>query len=101
GFFNDPVLAKSTRYQLSTSGLIPAYYFTHTGFGAVVAERGYGINYMIEPRCIKFGTEGKTREAGNGSDVRQFELTLRQAMLELKVICEQANNIPLGDTSRL
>ncbi|ORX74505.1 acyltransferase ChoActase/COT/CPT [Linderina pennispora] len=90
-FFNDPALAKSTKYQLSTSGLIPAYYFTHTGFGAVVAERGYGINYMIEPRCIKFGTESKTREAGNGSD----------AMLELKIICEQANEILPGDGSRL
>ncbi|KAJ2857214.1 hypothetical protein J3B02_001150 [Coemansia erecta] len=101
GFFNDPILAKSTRFQLSTSGLFPAYYLTHTGFGCVVAERGYGINYIIEPARIKFGIEGKTAEAGNGTDVDQFETTLRQTLLELKLICEQSNQPSAGDLSRL
>ncbi|KAJ1826421.1 hypothetical protein LPJ56_002185 [Coemansia sp. RSA 2599] len=101
GFFNDPILAKSTRFQLSTSGLFPAYYLTHTGFGCVVAEKGYGINYIIEPARIKFGTEGKTAKAGNGSDVDQFEATLRQTLLELKLVCEQSNQPSAGDLSRL
>ncbi|KAJ1894616.1 hypothetical protein LPJ66_005084 [Kickxella alabastrina] len=100
-FFNDPILAKSTTFQLSTSGLFPAYYLAHTGFGSAVAERGYGINYIIEPKRIKFGTESKTPEAGKGSNVAVFEPTLRQSLLELKIVCEQANNIPVGDLSRL
>ncbi|KAJ1859767.1 hypothetical protein LPJ73_001700 [Coemansia sp. RSA 2703] len=100
-FFNDPILAKSTNFQLSTSGLFPAYYLTHTGFGCVSAERGYGVNYIIEPKRIKFGTEGKTIQAGNGTDVEQFEATLRQTLLELKLVCEQSNQIPAGDLSRL
>ncbi|KAJ1954838.1 hypothetical protein GGI12_005701, partial [Dipsacomyces acuminosporus] len=100
-FFNDPILAKSTSFQLSTSGLIPAYYLNHTGFGCVVAERGYGINYIIEPQRIKFGIEGKTKEAGKGTDVELFELILRQSLLELKAVCEQSNKIAVGDSSRL
>ncbi|KAI8319139.1 acyltransferase ChoActase/COT/CPT [Martensiomyces pterosporus] len=100
-FFSDPILAKSTTFQLSTSGLFPAYYLNHTGFGCVVPERAYGVNYIIEARRIKFGTEGKTKEAGSGTDVRLFEMVLRQCLLELKAICEQSNNIPVGDSSRL
>ncbi|KAJ2060373.1 hypothetical protein GGH13_006791 [Coemansia sp. S155-1] len=100
-FFSDPILAKSTTFQLSTSGLFPAYYLSHTGFGCVVAERGYGINYIIEPKRIKFGTEGKTFKVGNGTDVDRFEATLRQILAELKVICEQSNEISAGDSSRL
>ncbi|KAJ2591269.1 hypothetical protein H4R99_006815 [Coemansia sp. RSA 1722] len=101
GFFNDPILAKSTRFQLSTSGLFPAYYLTHTGFGCVVADKGYGINYIIEPTRIKFGTEGKTAKAGNGTDVDLFEATLRQTLLELKLICEQSNQPSAADLARL
>ncbi|KAJ1722681.1 hypothetical protein LPJ53_002939 [Coemansia erecta] len=97
-FFNDPILAKSTNFQLSTSGLFPAYHLTHTGFGCVAAERGYGVNYIIEPKRIKFGTEGKTMQAGNGTDVEQFEATLRQTLVELKLVCEQSNQIPAGNT---
>ncbi|KAJ2003289.1 hypothetical protein GGI04_003021 [Coemansia thaxteri] len=100
-FFSDPVLGRSTSFQLSTSGLFPAYYLAHTGFGAVVAERGYGINYIIEPKRIKFGAEGKTGDVGKGTNLDQFGATLRQCLLELKVICEQSNEIPVGDSSRL
>ncbi|KAJ2331633.1 hypothetical protein GGI00_003166 [Coemansia sp. RSA 2681] len=100
-FFNDPILAKSTNFQLSTSGLFPAYYLSHTGFGSVVAERGYGINYIIEPKRIKFGTEGKTPSVGKGTDVERFEATLRQTLVELKAICEQSNEVSAGDSSRL
>ncbi|KAJ2749112.1 hypothetical protein GGI19_005824 [Coemansia pectinata] len=100
-FFNDPILAKSTTFQLSTSGLFPAYYLSHTGFGSVVAERGYGINYIIEPKRIKFGTEGKTFDVGKGTDVERFEMTLRQILAELKAICEESNEISAGDSSRL
>ncbi|KAJ2806803.1 hypothetical protein H4S07_003718 [Coemansia furcata] len=100
-FFNDPILAKSTTFQLSTSGLFPAYYLSHTGFGCVVAERGYGINYIIEPKRIKFGTEGKTFEVGKGTDVERFEMTLRRILAELKAICEESNDISAGDSSRL
>ncbi|KAJ2723595.1 hypothetical protein GGI07_002550 [Coemansia sp. Benny D115] len=100
-FFSDPIMVKSTTFKLSTSGLFPAYYLAHTGFGCVVAERGYGINYIIEPKRIKFGTEGKTIEFGKGTNVELFEATLRQSLLELKIICEQSNKVPVGDLSRL
>ncbi|KAI9504532.1 acyltransferase ChoActase/COT/CPT [Coemansia spiralis] len=100
-FFGDAVLAKSATFHLSTSGLFPAYYLTHTGFGCVVRERGYGINYIIEEGKIKFGIEGKTKEAGNGTDVDLFESTLRQVLLELKLICEQSSGVQTGDLSRL
>ncbi|KAJ1996728.1 hypothetical protein H4R26_006085, partial [Coemansia thaxteri] len=63
--------------------------------------RGYGINYIIEPKRIKFGAEGKTGDVGKGTNLDQFGATLRQCLLELKVICEQSNEIPVGDSSRL
>ncbi|KAJ2085403.1 hypothetical protein IW138_006354 [Coemansia sp. RSA 986] len=91
-FFNDDILAKSTTFQLSTSGLFPAYYLTHTGFGCVAPERAYGTNYIIESNRIKFGIEGKTRQAGKGTDVQLFENTLRKTLLELKVLCEKVDN---------
>ncbi|KAJ2896775.1 hypothetical protein IWW38_001920 [Coemansia aciculifera] len=100
-FFNDPILAKSTTFQLSTSGLFPAYYLAHTGFGCVASERGYGINYIIEPKRIKFGTEGKTTDVGKGTDVERFEVTLRHTLAELKAICEQCSEVSAGDSSRL
>lgn len=100
-FFNDPIMAKSTTFQLSTSGLFPSYYLTHTGFGTIFPQPAYGINYIIESRRIKLGTEGKKAKTEKGTNVEMFESTLRQSLLELKIICEQSNNIPLGDSSRL
>ncbi|KAJ1719659.1 hypothetical protein LPJ53_005614 [Coemansia erecta] len=100
-FFNDPILAKSTYFQLATSGLFPAYYLTHTGFNCKVTERGYTLNYINEPKRIKFGIEGMTVQVGNGTDVEKFEATLRQTLLELKLICEESNQITAGDFSRL
>ncbi|KAJ2865804.1 hypothetical protein GGI22_001427 [Coemansia erecta] len=91
-FFSDDTLAKSTTFQLSTSGLFPAYYLTHTGFGCVAPERAYGTNYIIEPGRIKFGIEGKTKLAGNGTDIQLFEAKLRKTLLELKIICDRLDN---------
>ncbi|KAJ2818472.1 hypothetical protein IWW50_005808, partial [Coemansia erecta] len=53
--------------------------------------RAYGINYIIEPRRIKFGIEGKTSDVGHGTNVELFEATLRQVLVELKIVCEQVN----------
>ncbi|KAJ2307618.1 hypothetical protein IWW55_000877 [Coemansia sp. RSA 2706] len=100
-FFGDPALARSTTFQLSTSGLFPSYYLTHTGFGCVAPERAYGTNYIIESKRIKFGIEGKTRDAGKGTDVELFEATLRQTLWELKLVCEQANSGSAGKHSHL
>ncbi|KAJ1886916.1 hypothetical protein LPJ81_006612, partial [Coemansia sp. IMI 209127] len=100
-FFSDDTLAKSTTFQLSTSGLFPAYYLTHTGFGCVAPERAYGTNYIIESGRIKFGIEGKTKLVGNGTDVELFEAELRKTLLQLKIICEESNGIQVGDSSRL
>ncbi|KAJ2786849.1 hypothetical protein GGI15_001211 [Coemansia interrupta] len=92
-FFNDPILAKSIHFQLTASGLFPANRLIHTGFHLHANERGYTFNYIFEPNRIKFGAEGKTKQAGNGTDVEQFEATLRQTLLDLKLVCEQANQI--------
>ncbi|KAJ2603766.1 hypothetical protein EV177_006616, partial [Coemansia sp. RSA 1804] len=96
-FFNDAVLAKSTTFQLSTSGLFPAYYLMHTGFGCVVPERAYGINYIIEAGRIKFGVEGKTKTFGKGTDIQLFEVTLCKTLSELKLLCGESNGIQVGD----
>ncbi|KAJ2801962.1 hypothetical protein H4R20_003463 [Coemansia guatemalensis] len=98
-FFADPVLTRSSSFQLSTSGLFPAYYITHTGFGCVVSERGYGINYIIEPNRIRFGIEGKTKAVGKGTDVELFEKTLHQSLAELRIICGQSKDY-VGDMSQ-
>ncbi|KAJ1759028.1 hypothetical protein LPJ58_002491 [Coemansia sp. RSA 1591] len=100
-FFEDPILARSTTFQLSTSGLFPSRYLTHTGFGCVAPERAYGINYIIESNRIKFGVEGKTADVGNGTDVELFETTLRQTLIELKLVCEQAGTRSTAKQSRL
>ncbi|KAJ1746499.1 hypothetical protein LPJ79_005841 [Coemansia sp. RSA 1821] len=100
-FFNDPALARSTTFQLSTSGLFPSYYLTHTGFGCVAPERAYGINYIIEANRIKFGLEGKTKEAGKGTNVELFEKTLLRTLTELKLLCEQAKAKTTEQQSRL
>ncbi|KAJ1720190.1 hypothetical protein LPJ61_006198 [Coemansia biformis] len=100
-FFDDPLLARSNSFQLSTSGLFPSYFLVHTGFGCVAPERAYGINYIIEGRRIKFGIEGKTTAAGKGTDVGLFDATLRQTLLELKSLCEQASSNSTSRQSRL
>ncbi|KAJ2844682.1 hypothetical protein IWW36_005084 [Coemansia brasiliensis] len=100
-FFNDPVLAQSATFQLSTSGLFPSYYLTHTGFGCVAPERAYGINYIIEANRIKFGIEGKTKDAGKGTDVGLFEKTLLRTLSELKLLCEHAKVSATEQQSRL
>ncbi|KAJ2804665.1 hypothetical protein H4R21_001554, partial [Coemansia helicoidea] len=75
-FFDEPLLARASSFHLSTSGLFPSKYLVHTGFGCVVPEQAYGINYIIEGERIKFGIEGKTADVGKGTDVGRFEATL-------------------------
>ncbi|KAJ2777917.1 hypothetical protein H4R18_004900 [Coemansia javaensis] len=100
-FFADPLLAKASTFRLSTSGLFPSHYIAHTGFGCGAAERSYGINYIIGPQWIKFGTEGKAGPAAGGTDVARFEAALRSTVLELKAVCEQASAAGSGSPSRL
>ncbi|PIA18656.1 acyltransferase ChoActase/COT/CPT [Coemansia reversa NRRL 1564] len=95
-FFADPVLAKSSSFQLSTSGLFPAYYITHTGFGCVVSERGYGINYIIEPNRIKFGVEGKTKEvAAAGTTAAAAEAASNSQPKKVVVRFRSTGNAPI------
>ncbi|KAJ2712023.1 hypothetical protein H4R19_002969 [Coemansia spiralis] len=91
-FFDDPLLARSNTFHMSTSGLFASTYLVHTGFGCVVPEQAYGINYIIGNDWIKFGIEGKTGDVGKGTDLDRFETTLRHTMSELRVLCEQSND---------
>ncbi|KAJ3101205.1 hypothetical protein HDU96_010082 [Phlyctochytrium bullatum] len=56
--FKDPMYARSSHWNLSTSGLFPGPVIAGTGFGAVVPD-GYGMNYIIFPNRIKMGVESK------------------------------------------
>ncbi|RKP40124.1 acyltransferase ChoActase/COT/CPT, partial [Dimargaris cristalligena] len=57
--FTDPAFTASTTWRLSTSSIHEGLNLIVAGFGCVVPEGGYGINYMKENERMKFGIEGK------------------------------------------
>ncbi|KAJ3300310.1 hypothetical protein HK104_002129 [Borealophlyctis nickersoniae] len=85
--FTDPAYAKSSRWQLSTSGLFPGLRLLGTGFGAVDPE-GYGMNYMIGPKMIKVGIESKKSCAATSTQA--FKNTLEQSLKDMMQVCQAA-----------
>ncbi|KAI8873600.1 acyltransferase ChoActase/COT/CPT, partial [Ramicandelaber brevisporus] len=58
--FTDPVFARSGTWRLSTSALPFSPRMGVTGFGSVVWDnKGYGINYFMGPKLIRFNAEGR------------------------------------------
>ncbi|TPX34106.1 hypothetical protein SeMB42_g07377 [Synchytrium endobioticum] len=84
--FNDPAYAKSQNFRLSTSGLFPGENILGTGFGAV-CEDGYGINYMVAPKVIKYGIESKCSCQQTSSI--GFKDALAQAFKDMAALCER------------
>ncbi|KAJ1678575.1 hypothetical protein EV182_003777, partial [Spiromyces aspiralis] len=91
-FFSDPVFVESQTWRLSTSNLTICPHFIHTGFGAPVTERGYGINYILENNVLKFGIDSKTPEAGKGSNVYEFRKSLQKALDDMYLLCQEVNS---------
>ncbi|OLY78303.1 Carnitine O-acetyltransferase [Smittium mucronatum] len=86
-FFNDPLMACSTNFTLSTSGLFPNETLIHTGFGVTVPKLGYGMNYTIMPNRVKFGIETKRSSKSFGdADIYKFMDGLENSFVEMKNI---------------
>ncbi|KAJ1921345.1 hypothetical protein H4219_000662 [Mycoemilia scoparia] len=90
-FFNDKAFSESSTWKLSTSGLFPAQYLVHTGFGCVSPHCGYGINYMIKNSSVNFGIEGKLPSVGHGTNVPIFKENIKKALVDMQTICESAS----------
>ncbi|KAJ3022216.1 hypothetical protein HKX48_006738 [Thoreauomyces humboldtii] len=91
--FSDPAYAKSSHWQLSTSGLFPGDRILATGFGSVV-EDGYGMNYMIAPDLIKIGVESKI--ACKDTSSARFTETLQRVLDDIAQMCRDIN----GDNAK-
>ncbi|EGG03140.1 uncharacterized protein MELLADRAFT_44686 [Melampsora larici-populina 98AG31] len=82
--FTDPVFHQSAEWQLSTSGLSAGDRFTGTGFGCY--GRGYGINYLVGTKMVKFGIETKKSDVRTSS--KSFGEELCKALWDMKEVCE-------------
>jgi carnitine O-acetyltransferase len=90
--FSHSLLAKSSRWQLSTSSLQPSETILGTGFGAGYAD-GYGINYTIAPSIIKIGIESKNSCKFTSS--KKFAETLVDVYGDMKRMCESKTDSKL------
>ncbi|TPX30708.1 hypothetical protein SmJEL517_g05790 [Synchytrium microbalum] len=81
--FKDPAYSKSNDFRLSTSGLFPGERMLGSGFGAV-CEDGYGINYMVAPKLIKYGIESKFSCPQTSSS--KFAKHLACALIDMKTL---------------
>lgn len=82
--FTDPVFAQSAEWQLSTSGLSAGDRFTGTGFGCY--GRGYGINYLVGAKMVKFGIE--TKKSDLRTSTKAFSEELTKALWDMRELCE-------------
>ncbi|KAJ1982918.1 hypothetical protein H4R35_000044 [Dimargaris xerosporica] len=89
--FTDPAFALSSTWILSTSSIHEGTNYTATGFGCIVHEGGYGVNYMKDRHLIKFGIEAKR---DGGADASEFHKQLEKALTDMGQLCkEQAAKI--------
>ena len=91
--FKDPAYARSSTFELSTSGLTPGPYIA-AGFGAT-SETGYGINYMIGAKEIKMGMESK--KSCKETDTSRFAREVTNSFRDVQKVCGAAAN----ETSKL
>lgn len=86
--YNHPIYAKSSHWQLSTSGLIPSDYLQGSGFGSVYPD-GYGMNYMLAPKMIKIGIESKYECIATST--LKYADTLSRVLDDVKDMCDAVN----------
>ncbi|PWN90766.1 acyltransferase ChoActase/COT/CPT [Acaromyces ingoldii] len=89
--FNDPLLAQSQTWKLSTSGLSAGDRFAGTGFGAGYPD-GYGINYLAGNNLLKFGIESKHPDQGGESGpnpTKTLATAIVDALRVMREICEK------------
>lgn len=86
--FDSPVLKESTTFRLSTSQLNDGSNFNGTGFGAGTQD-GYGTNYCIGPKVIKFGVECKKSCRETSTDA--FKRAVTKAFMDVRSMCENVN----------
>lgn len=84
--FTDPIFEVSSEWQLSTSAVSAGERFIGTGFGCF--GKGYGINYLVAPYCIKFGIE--TKHSDSRTSASGFARHLSQALTDIRIMCEKA-----------
>ncbi|KAG2146165.1 acyltransferase ChoActase/COT/CPT [Suillus bovinus] len=94
--FADPLFSRSQEWKLSTSGLSAGDQFRGTGFGAGW-EDGYGINYLIAPRRIKFCIESKFSSPLTSTN--KFKQHIADALQDMRAICE-AGELELKDIKK-
>lgn len=87
--FTDPLLAESSAWKLSTSGLSAGIKFTGTGFGCGYPD-GFGVNYLAGPQILKFGMESKrSNPKGDGHPIAMYKVAIRDALRRMREIVEQ------------
>ncbi|CAH7686690.1 acyltransferase ChoActase/COT/CPT [Phakopsora pachyrhizi] len=84
--FRDEMFGESSKWELSTSGLSAGERFIGTGFGCY--GKGYGINYLIGSKLVKFGIETKRSDERTGSE--EFGSFLIEALRDIRELCERA-----------
>ncbi|KAJ2595123.1 hypothetical protein GGF40_004038 [Coemansia sp. RSA 1286] len=77
--FVDPAFAKSSTFVLSTSNVTPGDRF-RGGFAPVVAD-GYGINYAMDHKDIKFSVSDW--RASSATDAQAFRETLKSTLADV------------------
>ncbi|RKP26829.1 acyltransferase ChoActase/COT/CPT [Syncephalis pseudoplumigaleata] len=83
--FTDPAYVASMSFELSTSNMSPGDYFWG-GFGAVV-KHGYGINYAIGRRHVKFSMSAWNES--DATDVQAMRGQISRAMTDIGQLLQQ------------
>ena len=86
-FLLDPIVRGSNWFRMSTSSLSSGDLYNGTGFGSVTPD-GYGINYCIGKKVIKFGIESK-KHCRETSTTR-FKHAIIDAFYDVKRMCLEA-----------
>ncbi|KAI9342909.1 acyltransferase ChoActase/COT/CPT [Obelidium mucronatum] len=81
--FKDPVFARSSHWDLSTSGLFSSKNVVGTGFGTVYPD-GYGMNYALHSGNITIGVESKT--SNKKTDTAAFCSTLEKVLEDMQTV---------------
>ncbi|TPX69357.1 hypothetical protein CcCBS67573_g06884 [Chytriomyces confervae] len=82
--FTDPAYIKSMYFKLSSSNMSPGDAF-YGGFGPVVPE-GYGVNYAIGKKNLKFSISHKP--SCKTTDATKFRETLLRSLVDLQKLFE-------------
>lgn len=86
-FFTDPLFARSSTWNLSTS-TVPMAHNSFPAFGPVVAD-GYGLCYNVKPDAILAGISS-FRTLNGGTSAARLAETLRQSLLDINLTLTEA-----------